>query len=883
MTKQKSKIKEKHIDSIYDEQYSASMLKVLSVKRITLIGIVGGFLFPLFSWLFDIIINNYSFSIKGISEMHETNPLHFIVDLAPIVIGITVNFLYRKTAKRRKYLQKIIRQRNEIIQKNSELARKIGEGQFDVDTEYIVERDRLGNSLLLMLKNLKENTERETQQNWIAKGKEIIGDVLRKHSNIPDLAFETLVNLVKYSNIIQGAFYFFDEDKKKLVNIATYGYNRKKFINQEFKIGQGLVGQAAFEQDIIYRTEIPENYATITSGIIGDKKPSSLIITPLISDEKLQGVIELASIYDKIPERTIELLRELNVVIAQTLFKLKVNTRTENLLTESQKLTDELKENEEVLRSNAKAMEEGQIELQKSNRQLAAQMEEVERGQRRLHSLLENASEVISIYDKKGIVKYVSPSVTKILGYNPEEMIGTNRFERGESVLLNAFNELIEDPKKVKTFEYRYEKKNHGLVWLETTGRNLLKNPAIGGIVFNTRDITVRKVADEAQKMSGEMQALSENSPDMIIRLNTDGKFFYANPVVEKITGIARTRLKQKKITDVQFEKEFMDFFIKGIEDVRETKTKFESEITLPTVDGSKIMQVNVIPELNEHNEIETILFVAHDITDRKQIEIEIEEKNKAITESINYAQRIQSAIIPDTKLIKQYLPNSFVFYEPRDVVSGDFPWFFVRGDNIYIAVVDCTGHGVPGALLSFIGYFLLNSIVDHDEVLNASTILDRLHSGVRRTLRQEEDEASARDGMDIAMCVINNKKKTIQYAGAHRPLFYVRNGNLEQYKGDRKAIGGIPPRRQKKEKDFENYSINYKPGDRIYFFSDGLPDQIGGEAGRKYQIRRIREAVVKLHQKSIEDIGKFFKEDFSEWKTEQKQIDDVLLIGIEF
>jgi len=881
MTEQK-KIKEKYIDSIYDEQYSASMLKTLSVERITLFGIIGGFLFPLFAWLFDIIINNYSFSVAGLIEMHQVNSLHFIVDLAPIVIGITANLLYRKTSKRRKYLQKIILQRNEVIQKNSELARKIGEGQFDVDTEHILKRDKLGNSLLLMLKNLKENTERETQQNWIAKGKEIINDVLRKHNNISELAFETLVSLLEYTTIIQGAFYLFDEEKNKLVNIATYGYNRKKFLNQEFKIGQGLVGQAAFEQDIIYRTEIPENYATITSGIIGDKKPSSLIITPLISDEKLQGVIELASIYEEVPERTIELLRELNIVIAQTLFKLKVNTKTQKLLTESQKLTNELKENEEVLRSNAKAMEEGQIELQKSNRQLATQMEEVERGQKRLHSLLENASEVISIYDKKGIVKYVSPSVKTILGYSPEEMIGTNRFERGESVLLNAFDELLEDPQKVKTFEYRYEKKNHGLVWLETTGRNLLKNPAIGGIVFNTRDITVRKVADEAQKMSGEMQALSENSPDMIIRLNPDGKFFYANPIVERFTGIARTRLKQKKITDVQFEQEFVDFFIKGIENIKETKIKYETEVTLETVEGQKIMQVNVIPELNEHNEIETILFVAHDITDRKQIEIEIEEKNKAITESINYAQRIQSAIIPDTKLIKKYLPNSFIFYEPRDVVSGDFPWFFVNGDNIYIAVVDCTGHGVPGALLSFIGYFLLNSIVDHDEVLNAATILDRLHSGVRKTLRQEEDEASARDGMDIAMCVINNKKKTIQYAGAHRPLFYVRNGNLEQFKGNRKAIGGIPPRR-KKEKDFENYSINYKPGDRIYFFSDGLPDQIGGEAGRKYQIRRIREAVVKLNEKSISDIGKFFKEDFFEWKSEQKQIDDVLLIGVEF
>ena len=310
MTEQNSKIQGKQVDLIYDKDYGDSILETYSLKKVTLFAVIGALSFPLFAWFFDIIVNNYSFSVKGIFEMHLNSPLHFIVDTSPIVIGSLVYFIYNKTSKRRKYLQEVISQRNNVIKKNSELARKIGQGHFDVDTEYIVERDQLGNSLLLMLKNLKENTERETHQNWIAKGKEIVGDVLRKHTNISDLAYETLVSLVKYTNIIQGAFYFYQEDNQKLSNIATYGYNRKKFVNQEFKVGQGLAGQAAFEKEIIYRTEIPNNYASITSGILGDKKPSSIIITPLISDEKLQGVIELASVYNEIPEKAIDLIRE---------------------------------------------------------------------------------------------------------------------------------------------------------------------------------------------------------------------------------------------------------------------------------------------------------------------------------------------------------------------------------------------------------------------------------------------------------------------------------------------------------------------------------------------------------------------------------------------
>ncbi len=696
------------------------------------------------------------------------------------------------------------------------------------------------------------------------------------------MAFNTLVSLIEYTEAVQGAFYVYDDEEHIIQNLATYAYGRKKFIKQKFKIGQGLAGQAAFERKLIYRTEIPEDYISISSGILGDKKPSSILIIPLISDEKLQGIIELAAITKSIRNKTIMLTEELSGIIAQTLFNLKVNNKTEFLLEESQKLANNLKANEEVLRRNAKEMKHTQLELQRSNRSLEAQFAEVERGQKRMHSLLENASEVISIYDKEGIVRYVSPSVKNILGYEVDEMLGKNRFERGESILLNAFNELIDNPTKVNTFEYRYEKKNQGIVWLETTGRNLIDNPAIGGIIFNTRDITVRKVAEEAQRMSGEMQALSENSPDMIIRLSSGGQFFYANPVVEKLIGISRAGIKQKNISNVRLNPEILNFFNEGIDNVKLTKRNYEVEKTLPTVEGKKIMQVSVIPEFDKHHDVETILFVAHDITERKSIEIDIEKKNKSITESINYAQRIQSAIIPDNDLIKQFLPQSFMFYKPKDVVSGDFPWFFVRKDYIYIAAVDCTGHGVPGALLSFIGYFLLNNIVDNERDLGAGDILNMLHQQVRKTLKQNEGDASARDGMDMALCRINRNKKELQFAGSHRPLYYNRNGELKQYKGDSKSIGGIPPRR-KAEKDFTTHIMDYKSGDRIFFFSDGLPDQIGGGAGRKYQAKRIRDAIIKYQNLSIDQLGRFFVEDFEDWKGEQKQIDDVLLIGIEF
>jgi len=856
--------------------------EAFTVRKYTVNGFLIGLLFPLIAWGIYFIIEKYQPSVIGIIQMHVKNPLHYIIDLAPFVLSITSYLLAKRIGAKRNILQNLILQKEKVIAKNAELAKKIGEGDFSVEIKDITKDDRLGESLLLMRNNLVATYQKENELNWIAKGREIIADILRRNNNIELLAYETMVSLISYTNSTQGAFYIYDEDSEKLINIASYAYNRKKYINQEFNIGEGLIGQAGYEKKYIYRKEIPESYITVSSGILGDKKPKTVLITPLIGNGKLQGIIEVASIKEEMPTQMITLFNELSEIIGQTLFNLKVNIRTEKLLIESQTLTTQLKKNEDELRRNAEQMQLTQIEIEKSNKELASKIDEVERGQNRLHTLLENASEVITIYDRTGIVKYVSPSVTKILGFESKEMVGKNRFNRGESILQDAFNELLKNPESKKTFEYRYENKNKKMLWLETTGQNLIDNSAIAGIIFNTRDITVRKVAEKAQRLSGEMQALSENSPDMIVRLSPEGKFYYANPMVKTFLEVDFNIIKESNINDIDINEKIAQFFQETLNQVVQTGIKVESETIFPTLSENKIVQFNAIPEFNKEHELETVLFVAHDITDRKKIEIEIEKKNKSITESINYAQRIQTAIIPDNNLIKKFLPKSFMLYEPRDVVSGDFPWFFIKGETIYIAAVDCTGHGVPGALLSFIGYFILNNIVDRDNELSAGQILDELHFQVRKTLKQDTPDANARDGMDIALCKITPKKRELEYAGAHRPLYYFKNNEIVQYKGNPKAVGGIPLRKLK-EKDFETHIIKIESTDKIFIFSDGLPDQIGGESGRKYQAKRIREKIIENNQFSMEQYHNLFTTDYYSWRGNYKQIDDILLIGIEF
>lgn len=862
-----------------------NIFNIISYNDI-IIGVGTSFLFLFISWVIDIVTNNLSVSFKTITDIHRNNPIHWLIDLIPIIVGVVIYFSIKKREKDKAAFEKIIEQRDQDINRNARFAKRIGEGIYDDRDDSVDEDDIIGRSLIVMRDNLLANNKKEKDQNWISEGKDLISRILRMHNNIEELAYEVIVELIKYIKVIQGSFYIYEEEDRKIKNYATYAYNRKRFVNQEFKIGEGLIGQCAYEQDIVYRTEIPEDYATITSGILGNKKPSSILIVPLITEEKLQGVIEFASIEDKFQDLTIKFLKELGEIIARTLYNLRMNQKTEKLLLESQQMTVELKANEEQLRQNAEEMRATQEELEISNRNLETQIKEVENAQKRLHSLLENASEVISIYNSEIKLKYQSPSVTKILGYTPEEMMAGKDMDRltakGEAAMKEMFEQLLADPHTPRAIQYTYIKKDGKKIHIETTGRNLLNDPAINGIILNSQDITERKRAEKEERMKSKMQSLSENSPDLILRMNTKGQFFYANPMVDDYIGVKSKDIINGRIEELKMEPTLVDFFKDSIKQIRRTNQKLTLELTMPTAKlGERIMNYNVIPEFNE-NELETILFVGHDITEAKQIELEIKDKNKKISESINYAQRIQSSILPNTSIIQEYLPKSFIFYLPRDVVSGDFPWFFKKDDILYISAVDCTGHGVPGALLSFIGYFQLNNIVDHDIKYTAGQILDKLHFGVRSTLKQDRIDADARDGMDIAFCRINLKKKELQYAGAHRPLYLLRDGELIEYKGNRKAIGGIP-HRNKAEKDFINHTIEIIKGDKIFIFSDGMPDQTGGPEGRKYSPQRIRNHIVENQDLSMQQYLNLFSTDFKNWKGKTKQIDDVLLIGIEF
>ena len=251
----------------------------------------------------------------------------------------------------------------------------------------------------------------------------------------------------------------------------------------------------------------------------------------------------------------------------------------------------------------------------------------------------------------------------------------------------------------------------------------------------------------------------------------------------------------------------------------------------------------------------------------------ELAQKNKDITDSIQYARRIQFAILPPDIPFS----NTFILFKPKDIVSGDFYWLLEMNGKEFIAAVDCTGHGVPGAFMSIIGHNMLNKVVKEYGVLKPSEILKQLDAEVTKTLHQQDENVKVLDGMDMTLIAYQKQKGLIEFAGAINPIYLVRRGELIETKGDRFPIGRSV---LSLTKEFTNHEIKVQEGDTIYMFSDGYADQFGGKNGKKFKIARMKELILNIQDKTMQEQRSFLESTIETWRGEYEQVDDILIIG---
>lgn len=429
---------------------------------------------------------------------------------------------------------------------------------------------------------------------------------------------------------------------------------------------------------------------------------------------------------------------------------------------------------------------------------------------------------------------------------------------------------------------------------------NLLKLPQVV-----KREIEEHKIRVQTKKLERETKKLSEiicASGDLIFTSDLELNISYLN---KKAQELLKLKLDNGEINFKSFLSP--SFNLNDFRDILtriQEKETWDGELTLMTADGN---ETQVLCSFVYHKDgalSNEISIVAKDISDIKRQEKvilnlnqtleekvilrtnelneslnEITYKNRQILDSINYAHRIQDSLIPKKSDLQEIFPNSFCFLQPKDIVSGDFFWCYRKENVKYISVIDCTGHGVPGALLSIVANQIIKKAVVDEDYTETSQILNYINFKVDQKFRSPNPEFNINDGMDMALCKIDEAKQQISFSGANRPAWIISNGEIAEYNGTKKSIGLSDL--QNSNQNFDQTIITYNSGDILYLFSDGYYSQFGGERQKKLN----KEGFRKLIQSTSSDI--FQQEEnlnshFSAWKGGLEQVDDVCVVGIQ-
>ena len=345
-------------------------------------------------------------------------------------------------------------------------------------------------------------------------------------------------------------------------------------------------------------------------------------------------------------------------------------------------------------------------------------------------------------------------------------------------------------------------------------------------------------------------------------------------------------------------------FLNQSNEDVHEMQAKYETEtkeLTIKSLEKDKALGNSLLEQEKKSKYIFALFFVlvciigivlwlgyrskqkVNNLLENKNREIElqkilVEEKNKNITDSIRYAQRIQEATLPPDEVVKTLLPNSFILYKPKDIVSGDFYWLEQWGKETLLAAVDCTGHGVPGAFMSIVAANLLNEAVIEHGLTQPAAILNSARKGLGKILRKKQDDTQVKDGMDVALVAINFSENKLEFSGAYNPLWIIRQGEFTEIKGDNTPMGvGM----HDEDKPFTNTVVQLQKGDCIYLFTDGYADQFGGSKGKKFKYSSLKKLLLENYHLPINDQKILLDSTIENWRGKLEQVDDILIIGV--
>ncbi|PLX03492.1 MAG: hypothetical protein C0594_10325 [Marinilabiliales bacterium] len=534
--------------------------------------------------------------------------------------------------------------------------------------------------------------------------------------------------------------------------------------------------------------------------------------------------------------------------------------------------------------------------------------------QKDAYKTLSEIYEQLKEYDKSlRYHKAYSELKDSLISYNAQERIA--RFQsQFETLETEKENEILKKDKLLREAKLKYQqdeirKKNQisyifffiafvFLVFLIIVIRqNISKKKINKTLEFKNFEISQQN--EEISQQKEEIQAINEKLEDInselekqsIVAKQTDNAVLILSPegniewvnsyLLEKYNLSFKQLVKETSGTIFNYSShtDIKSIFLSCI---KEKKTVLYETYTSI---GDFWAQTTLTPILDENGNVSKLIAIDTDISKLKMAYSEIDKKNDLlnakniqITDSIAYAKKIQEAILPTVQIIQEQLPESFIFYKPKDIVSGDFYWFSEQKERIFLACVDCTGHGVPGAFMSIIGSNILDDLINDKKLSNPSEILQEMHKRVRRTLNISGSDISQDDGMDMMICCINKDERELSIAGANQYAYIIRNQEIQTISGGIYSIGektrdNIPP-------VYETNHFMIDQDTYVYMFSDGYQDQFGGDKNRKFMASNFKKLLYDNHSLGFDNQADVISQNFSNWKRDKKQIDDVLVVG---
>ncbi|MGF1532224.1 MAG: PAS domain-containing protein [Bernardetiaceae bacterium] len=587
----------------------------------------------------------------------------------------------------------------------------------------------------------------------------------------------------------------------------------------------------------------------------------SLVSTPLTYNGQIHGILEILCSRE-IAKRDLELLGRMGRAIGSHLYGL-------------------LKERQ------------SQLDVQLIN----------ESRQDLVHIIESSPSGMIIFWEENGRIERVNSAITQILGYAKVEL-RYNQFEQ----LVFPEDYPTSGGLPTHPVEWRLLHKSGEVCWCQVNFSRVLQRSQ-PMVIVQVQDITERKKAEaeleasrqklaEAQRLARmgswewDMVNNTVTWSDELYRLyGYDPKEYlpaYHNSF-KRVHPEDRDRVRST-IRQAIEKGDAFDFFQRIVRQDGQIRILHSRGTVLKDKGGKPIKIFGTGQDVTETKAMERKLLEQERALQQK-LERQVQERtrelqaekeklqqtNNEILSSMTYARRIQLVLLPQKKQIKKHLSEFFIYYVPKDIVSGDFYWFGVQNNRQILAVVDCTGHGIPGALMSMIGNDLLNEIVYRRDITEPQQILEELNQGIRRALRQSTTRN--RDGMDVALCTIDYAQQQLCFAGAHNPLVYVQGGELFYIKGERRAIGGV---QSDQSPPFRQHCISIREETMFYLFSDGYQDQFGGPKGAKFMSRRFRQLLLEIAARDMDNQELALDQRIGEWMgNSHKQIDDILVIGV--